>query len=138
MARAGGLRRLTASEHQIQCAFMDLVRRHRPQHRDLKFLRAFPNGGLRPFQINSKGKRYSIVAQRMHAEGVEPGPLDIILPTRRGDRVGFWFEFKVPGKRMTPEQMEYASYLAGQGWLTGTWFDAETAFSEVLKYLNND
>lgn len=135
MGRLKG-RRLTASESQIQCAFIELVRRYEGRYYDLKFLRSFPNGGMRPGKINPKtGSRYSPVAQRMQREGVAPGPMDIILPTRRGAYTGLWFEFKVPGKKMTPEQLEYATYLTGQGWYCGTWFDAVEAWADVKRYL---
>lgn len=135
MARGAGLRRLTASEHEIQCAFVARVRANVHNYRDLAFLRAFPNGGARPSRVDKKGNRFSVMAIKMKAEGVAPGPLDIILPARRRDYVGLWFEFKVPGERMTPAQKEYAAYLDGQGWYVGTWFDHETAWADVKRYL---
>jgi hypothetical protein len=125
-----------ASEHQIQCAFMDIVRRHYVRYPDLEYLRAIPNGSARPSKVNPKtGRRYSVEGQKLRAEGVAPGPLDIILPARRGGYVGLWYEFKVKGRTYTPEQKAYADYLKTQGWCVGIWFDAEQAWADVKRYL---
>jgi hypothetical protein len=127
---------MRASEHDIQCAFMDIVRLHYTRYPDLEYLRAFPNGSARPSKINlTTGKRYSVEGQKLRDEGVAPGPLDIILPARRRDYVGMWYEFKVPGRTFTPAQNQYAAYLGSQGWCVGIWFDAERAWANVKRYL---
>ena len=113
------------TELQIQSAFFDIVRAHEPRYHELKFLFAAPNGGLRNV----------VVAMQMKKSGTRKGVLDVWFPCRRGDYVGMAFEFKVPGKKMSPAQLEYATYLTGQGWYCGTWFDAEAAWADVKQYL---
>jgi hypothetical protein len=125
-------------EHDIQAAYITLVRLHRARYPALELLRAFPNGGARPWLRNAKGVRYSPVAQKLYDEGVEPGPPDIIFPVPSGNYVGLWFEFKRPREKLRPEQLEYMSRLGACGWRTDVQYDAEEAWRMTLRYLKGE
>lgn len=114
------------TEHQIQSAFFDRVRMSYGRYPDLEYMRAFPNGG----------HRHKAVAAKMHAEGVSPGPLDVILPTKSGPYVGLWMEFKRPKNKLTDEQQKYAAYLRRQGWCVEVVYSEDQAWKVTMRYLS--
>jgi hypothetical protein len=80
----------------------------------LKLLFAVPNGGARP-AVMKDGRRFSVAAARMKAEGVKRGVPDICLPVPMGGFCGLWIEMKAGDNPASPEQRAWMSALAAEG-----------------------
>jgi len=114
------------TEHQIQSAFFDRVRANFGRYPDLAYMRAIPNGG----------HRSKAVAGKLKAEGVAPGILDVVLPTKSGPYSGLWLEFKRPKEKMTEAQRDYANYLTRQKYYVHTVYSDEEAWRITMDYLS--
>ena len=75
-----------ATEHQIQAAYFELLKRHVNQAPILQYIYAIPNGGLRDVKVAVKLKR----------EGVKRGVPDVSIPIPRDNYHGAYIEFKTP------------------------------------------
>ncbi len=119
-------RKLDASEHGIQSAFIRWVRMAEKMHPALQLMFAVPNGG----------KRSVITAVLQKAEGVRKGVPDIMLPVPRHGFTGLAIEFKKPGGRLSEDQVEYIQKLVEEDWIVDVLTDAEDAIKVVKKYLD--
>ena len=75
-------RKTTASEHDLQVACVRLFRYKHHEYNEMLF--AIPNGG----------KRNSIVAKKLKAEGVVSGVPDLFLAIPKGNWCGMFIELK--------------------------------------------
>lgn len=128
----------TPSEHAIQSAFIRWATLAQREHPELMNLFAVPNGGLRPFDIDSKGRRYSTVARKMKAEGVKEGVPDILLLVPRLGYHGLAIETKRPGGRVSPVQAEWHKRLQDQGYFVKVCFSVEEMIAITKWYLQEN
>ena len=120
------MRRLEPTEHQIQAAFFDIVRRQEGRYPALKLCFACPNGDLRNI----------VVAKRLKREGTRPGVPDVLLAVPMGGKSGLAMEFKKKkGMKRTPAQQAFESYLMMYGWRCELVYDPEQAWRIVREYL---
>jgi hypothetical protein len=100
-------------------------------------LRAFPElSGM--FAIPNAGKRSIGAAQWMKSEGLKAGVPDVCLPVARRGFHSLWIEFKMKGKRPTPEQDAWHEYLTQQGHRVAVCRDAQDAIRVVRWYLTEE
>ena len=94
---------------------------------ELALLFAVPNGG----------HRSKATAGRLKAEGVKPGVPDLCLPVPRGGSHGLFVELKRrKGSTTSPEQREWLSRLAGQGYATVVAKGWDEAAESITRYLS--
>ena len=128
-------KQLAPSEHAIQTAFIRWARLAEREYPELSNLFAVPNGGLRPFEVDSKGRRYSAVARKMKAEGVKEGVPDLLLLVARQGYHGLAIETKRPGGRLSPAQTEWHERLLKQGYAVKVCFSVEELIATTTWYL---
>ena len=113
------------SEHSEQVALFEWAAWNTPRLPELALLFHVPNGG----------KRASVTAARLKAEGVKPGVPDIFLPVARLGKHGLWIEMKCHGGRVSEEQKYWIAALREQGYrveVCWTWLEA---VREIETYL---
>lgn len=113
-------------EHDIQCAFFQMVRLHEERHPVLKMVFAIPNAGAGA-QRGQAGK--------MKAEGVRAGIPDIFCAVPVGIDSGWWCEFKRPKAKLRPEQKEMGEQLLVRGYSVCICYSAEEAWLRLRDYL---
>lgn len=113
-----------ASEHQIQCAFIEWVALQGLNIDGLSSAFAVPNGGLRNI----------VVARKLKAEGVVPGQPDWQWPVARGGFIGLAIEFKAGDGVPSKEQRERINGLQRAGWCVVICWDWEAAARTVQGY----
>jgi hypothetical protein len=94
----------------------------------LRLLHHIPNGGLR-------GKA---AAGKLKAEGTKAGVPDYFLPHPRGGYHGLYIELKAPGGRPTPEQREFLSAAAEQGYRAEVAVGWEAARGIIRDYMTTE
>lgn len=114
--------KLLPTEHQIQSAYFDWVRMTYP---DTKLIYAVPNGANKSPAQRMKFKR----------EGLTPGIPDVNIDHPRGRYHGMRIEFKRPGERASPDQLEALQQLKEAGYHAFLCSSAEVAINETEKYL---
>lgn len=121
------------SEHSEAVQLMHLVRLHEPQHPDLRWLFAVPNGG----------HRSKVAAGKLKAEGVKPGVPDYLLPVPRPQwhtvtdaYAGLAIELKrTRGGSTSAEQREWLAMLEDQGWRVAVCKGHRHAWGVICDYL---
>jgi len=123
------VRALAPTEHQIQCAFVELCRIHESRYPALALAYAIPNAGAG----GSRGQ-----AGKMKAEGARPGIPDWCLPVAANGHIGLYIEFK-RNKFTMPMQHQRSlhSRLRLAGHQVEVCWDATQAFDFVRAYLGN-
>jgi len=121
------MRSLTPTEHEVQCAFIQLCRLHESRYPALALAYGIPNAGAG----GSRGQ-----AGKMKAEGARPGIPDWCLPVASGQHIGLYIEFKrdKQGKAAT-HQKSIHSRLRLAGHQVEVCWDAEQAWELVRRYL---
>jgi hypothetical protein len=123
-------------EHLEQSAFFDWVNYNIGLYPALSLMYAIPNGGMRPSDTNDRGKRFSVIAQKMKEEGVRRGVLDIHLPFALGDYIGMWIEMKWGKNTLTEEQEWWVKNLREAGHYVAVCYSCEEAIAVTIYYLN--
>lgn len=127
------------NEHLEQCAVIDWARRNKFFFPELEFFHAIPNGAKLPFvkhqRTDGTWTRFSAQAEKLKAEGLLPGVLDLFLPSARGGWYGLYIEMKHGKNNVTPEQKAYMDYARSAGYFCMVCYDAEEAIETLRKYL---
>lgn len=89
------------SEAQHQTFVFQVLQLNERKYPFLKWIYAVPNGG----------HRHPAVAAQMKAQGVKRGISDICIPIPKKDYHGCYIEMKMVGKKLTPEQAEFAAFI---------------------------
>ena len=94
-------------EHDAQVALFDWMKIHEANWPMLRFCAAIPNGD-------------KITAALLKQEGVRRGVPDLVLPCKdvTGRYPGLWIELKYGRNKLSPEQQEWLTWLAAQGFQT--------------------
>lgn len=119
-------RKLEPSEHAIQAAFVEWVRRveNLPQYHALRLSFAVPNGA-----------RVGIgQARKLKAEGLRAGIPDWWLPYPLGE-LGLVIEFKAARGVLSVGQSAYMRKLSALGWRCQLCRSTESAIAAVNLYL---
>lgn len=88
------------------------------------------------FHIPNGGHRHVSVATRLKLQGVKKGVWDLNLPIPSGVNHGLWIEMKAGKNKLTPEQIDFAT------WMTGTHHKCVTAWTwtaaalHICRYLH--
>lgn len=115
------------SEHQEQCALIDLFRTLYPDLRHRLF--AIPNGGLRNIKV----------AQKLKKEGVARGVADLFLMVAKGGYHGLFIEMKQrkSGQQSkNQKEFEAEAIKAGYCYFLAHGFDEAIGF--IKRYLGGD
>lgn len=108
---------------------------------ELRWLHHIPNGG-------SRGDKRSAMIRgaALRAQGVKSGVSDIFLPVRRSEYSGLYLEMKAPkhkpvraGSRggVTDDQMEFGTFVLGQGFGFAVCYGWEEASRIITQYLGH-
>lgn len=112
------------SEHWHQSTFIAVIRKL--PHPAGRITFAVPNGFLK-----SKASRI-----RAWKEGMVAGVLDVFNPTPCGGYHGHWIEFKIPGNRLSPEQVVFKESMERNGYrvdVVYSWREALEKWADYLK-----
>ena len=126
------VRGLEPTEHDLQVAFFDIIRRHRKRYPALNLCFAVPNSQ----KLLSQARNKFAFLRHMKNEGLEDGVLDIILLAPSGKYHGLLMEMK-RNKRLclTPAQLRFQSYAIMFGYQCHAVSDPEKAWELVKDYL---
>jgi VRR-NUC domain-containing protein len=84
------------------------------------------------------GSRHILEAVKLKRMGVSKGFPDIFIPLPIHPYHGFFVEMKrISGSKITPEQLNWISYLKENGYFAEIALGCEAAIQLFLKYLNN-
>lgn len=122
-------------EHDEQVALFHWIRMYQDRIPELKYVFAIPNGGMRPKKRNARGKLYSPEAERLRAEGVRPGVLDVQMPIPYKGYHGLWIEMKYGKNDLTEEQSDFAKAMIHYGHCVRVCWDWESARDVILDYM---
>lgn len=126
------MRKLTASEHQIQSAYFDLVRMFYP---NCKLIYAVPNAG--GFSGGFKANVMRVL--RLQKEGVTKGVPDVAIDYPRGGFHGARLEFKRSEKEIpTDDQLEAHKQLRENGYFVQVVWDHSQAWELTRKYMRGE
>ena len=101
------------------------------------FRATYPHLELLLFSTANGGFRFKSVAEKMKEEGMLPGASDLLFLYPSGRWHGLGIEFKLPGRRPSPEQLEFGSAIMGAGYLFRVVY-SEANFRELItNYLNS-
>ncbi len=148
---ANGKKPRVERERGMQVALFQWAKLQECVEPRLKLLFAIPNGGARPVIVTKQGKRFSVTAARMKAEGVKSGVPDICLPVAVREVMGepgfthvrtwpsLWIELKAEKNRPSPEQEQWLAALRAQGCAVFVvWDDWEQAKGIIEQYLRGE
>ena len=80
----------------------------------------------------------AISANRLKAEGMRPGVLDLFLAVPKNGYGGFWIEMKYGKNKMSVEQVSFADFVNASGYVAKTFWSAEGAIEAIKCYLSDD
>ena len=112
-------------EDQEQISLFTMIDLMTHRFPELRCCHHVPNGG----------QRSAATAGRLKAEGVRPGVPDVHLPVPHGGYCGLWIEMKrAHGGRLSPEQVDWISYLTECGHTVIVAHGADDAMQKVKKW----
>jgi hypothetical protein len=117
-------------EDQQQAALFDWIRIHEANWPMLRFCFHVPNGGARS----------KITGALLQRQGVRRGCPDIWFPFPAQDKYGLIIELKYGRNKPSPEQKEWLTWLASQGFKTAvcySWVQAAAVIREYLGMAND-
>ena len=124
--RAARAPRTGPSEHQLQAAVIQWWRLAHTHYSVPEFvLFAIPNGGARD----------AITGSRLKAEGVRRGIPDLMLAVPRVPLHGLYIEMKLPGNKLTGEQLLFREFVERNGYAHKTCYSSEEAIDAIKGYL---
>lgn len=128
----GGLTALAGgrmpTEHEEQRAVIQWAHVHGRAWPELDLLFAIPNG---TYTASVKARKKAV------AEGVRKGVPDLFLPVARGGKHGLFIEMKRrKGGSLEPEQRQWLTWLAAQGYATHRCNGSDEAIQVISDYLN--
>jgi hypothetical protein len=126
--------KLTITESQLQKACVTWFRIQYPNLRQRLF--AIPNGGSRALITGKNGKKFSLEAIRMKAEGMLPGVPDMLLAVPKYPHGGLFLEMKSETGRLSPEQKAMIAELSA-GYKVDVCWSLEEFQKAVNNYLNS-
>lgn len=112
------------TEHHIQAAAFTIIRMRAISDWKYQLIYAIPNGG----------KRNIGVARKMKAEGQESGVLDINIDVPCGGYPGMRIETKVPGGKLTENQLKFLRLYQKAGFLVFVCTSTQDILSTIESY----
>jgi hypothetical protein len=105
------LRRVEATEHQIQCAIVDWCSKNRSGI--VAFGLARSTEWISDFlvKIPNEGKRSWFIGKVMKKEGLKKGVSDLFLALPRREKCGLWIEVKSKYGKLTNEQSTWLELM---------------------------
>ncbi len=122
------------SEHDEQTELFRWLKSMEGQYPNLKYIFAIPNGAALAAR-STKGKRFSLQASKLKAEGMRRGVPDVCVPIPRGKYHGLWIEMKFGRNGLTQEQLDFLVALEIMGHKTCTCYGADEAKAVIRGYL---
>ena len=126
--KAGGLegspavpRRQTIQPKDLPCPLEEAEQVTLAQFLDLMFRDQWfhvGNGGMRPSSFDTDGKRFSVEAKKLKAQGVKSGVPDVFIVRPVKGAPGVVVELKrVKGGVVSEDQQKWLKTLTGFGWI---------------------
>lgn len=115
--------KVKTTEHAEQCFVREWRDWMKAQLPALRWLFAAANGGA----------RHPVVASKLKAEGVVRGVSDLLWLYASRGYAGLALEMKKPDGRLEPEQKEFLTFVAEQGYFAVCAYSGETAV-ELIKW----
>ncbi len=126
-------------EADMQVALFEIIRLNETKWPLLQWVYHVPSGEL----------RHPVVAKRLKAQGVRPGVWDITVDVPKWTRLGSAYgggetitysglriEMKVPGKKLTPAQIDWGAHYKSHGFDTEVCFSWVQAWNRIVIYLD--
>lgn len=128
-------RRQTILPKDLPCPLEEAEQVTLAQFLDLMFWDQWchvPNGGMRPSSEDKDGKRFSVEAKKMQAQGVKKGVPDVLIFRPVKGATGVVVELKrKKGGIVSPEQKKWLEMLSGFGWICRVCCGADEAIKFV-------
>ena len=125
-------RRIDPTEHQIQAAFIEMVRRNFHRYPVLQIAYAVPNAQ----KLLSLARRPGAMLRHLVDEGLVSGVPDWVLPWPSCGYNGLWIEFKARAyANPSTEQKRFHALLRDHGHRVEVMYDALAAWGLVVAYL---
>lgn len=119
---------MKASEYEEQCAIFEWANTARGKYPELKYLFSTLNGVRLPVGLAVKAKK----------QGLIKGVPDLILPVVRSGYSGLFAELKVGKNKASKEQIEYITFLTGQGYFADVRYGATETIDLIVDYLEGN
>jgi len=122
-------------EHDEQVTVISWAKMNEFQLPELALLHAIPNG----MYVVGGVKRRKGVIDKMKAEGMKPGVLDLFWPVARGTWHGLYIEMKRRDKslsKVSDEQKWWIKKLHEQGYYVSVCWGADEAILTLTEYYN--
>jgi len=116
------------TEHDEQVAVFRWAQLNELHWPCLRWMFAIPNGG----------KRATVTAVRLKAEGAKAGVPDIFLPYPTGGYCGLWIEMKIGSNKPTGYQREWLVALSSSGYQVAVCYGADEAIAALQDYLGGE
>jgi len=100
-------------------------------NKELKWMHSSLNGAF----LAGDKKQRAIQMNKLKAQGMKKGVLDIFLPKARGIYHGLYIEMKFGKNKMTDEQKEFALYHVNEGYCVFTCYSSGEAIETTELYL---
>ena len=112
-------------ERLEQVGVINWARGEEETHPVLQLLYAVPNGG----------KRNRRVAEKLKAEGVLPGVLDLCLPVARSGYHGLYIEMKHGDNKLSKPQSKFAQGVIAEGYCVAVCYSSKEATATLRWYI---
>lgn len=122
------------SEHDEQVGLFNWLKEAEIAYPDLRYAFAIPNGAALAART-SGGKRFSLQAMKLKAEGLKPGVPDLFIPIPRPPYHGLFIEMKFGRNKASEEQLDFLTGLKSLGYRTCICWSEVEAVNEVCSYL---
>lgn len=124
------------TEHNLQAAFIEWTEWSTGTMPELSATYAIINEGKRGRRQNpNTGRWYSTEGAKFVRQGMKKGMPDVCIPAPRGDYGALYIEFKKPGEKSRPEQVEVQEKLRAAGNLVVEIDNLDDAIKTTTVYL---
>ena len=96
----------------------------------LKWMHSIPNGAFLAGNKLQRAKQMN----RLKAQGLTPGILDIFLPMITHEWPGLYIEMKAGKNKLTEQQSEFKVYAEEQGYKCEVCYSSEEAINVIKEY----
>lgn len=126
------------SEAQHQEAFFSFLALIESKVPEVHWVFHPANGGMRPSQIDAKGRRYSLEGKKLSLQGVKAGVPDLWCFVPASGYHGWVCELKYGKNTPTLEQTSWLHTLGAYGWCVSVAYTWTEAAVSLLRYLGHD
>lgn len=122
---------ILTTEHNEQATVIEWADMMTGSFPELRLLYAIPNGAW----LAGNPRQRAMQMNKLKAEGLKKGMLDLCLPVARDGWHGLYLEMKRLDGRLSDDQKFWLDALTEQGYLAVACFSAEDAIETLSDYL---